>query len=154
MKHVFFTSHGMAGCMCVTYHMAPGYAMGRGQAAGGSVMLWAMFYWETLGPAVHLDVTYTPTTYLSIVTDHVHLLMEMVFPVGRGSFKQDNAMCHKAKMAQERFEERNNEFEVLTWPPKFPRSQTNRASVGCVVQTSQIHGGPTSQLTGFQRFCC
>ncbi|MBN3305358.1 IRF3 factor, partial [Amia calva] len=33
---------------------------------------------------------------------------------------------------------------------KFPRSQSNRASVGCAGQTSPIHGGPTSQLTGLK----
>lgn len=31
--------------------MAVGCTMGRKQACGGSVMLWAMFFWETLGPA-------------------------------------------------------------------------------------------------------
>ncbi|KAK3539460.1 hypothetical protein QTP70_008489 [Hemibagrus guttatus] len=32
----------------------------------------------------------------------------------------------------------------------FSRSQSNRASVGCARQTSPIHGGPTSQLTGLK----
>ncbi|KAF7656197.1 hypothetical protein LDENG_00045110, partial [Lucifuga dentata] len=36
--------------------------------------------------------------------------------------------------------------------PKFPRSQSNRASVGCAGKTSPIHGGPTSQLTGLKGF--
>ena len=36
-------------------HMAPGCTMGRRQAGGGSVMFWAMFCWETLGPAIHVD---------------------------------------------------------------------------------------------------
>ena len=101
-------------------HMAPGCTMGRRQAGGGSVMLWAMFCWETLGPAIHVDVTLTRTTYLSIVADHVHPFMETVFPGGCGLFQQDNAPCHKAKMVQEWFEEHNNEFEVLTWPPNSP----------------------------------
>lgn len=29
-----------------------------------------------------------------------------------------NAFCHKAEIVQEWFEKHNNEFEVLTWPPK------------------------------------
>ncbi|KAK3547977.1 hypothetical protein QTP70_001641 [Hemibagrus guttatus] len=33
---------------------------------------------------------------------------------------QGNAQCHKAKMVQEWFDEHNNEFEVLTWPPNSP----------------------------------
>ncbi|KAK3519389.1 hypothetical protein QTP70_026949 [Hemibagrus guttatus] len=34
--------------------------------------------------------------------------------------QQDNAACHKAKMVQEWFDEHNNQFEVLTWPPNSP----------------------------------
>ncbi|KAK3528924.1 hypothetical protein QTP70_012853 [Hemibagrus guttatus] len=89
-----------------------------------------MFYWETSGPAFHVDVTLPRITYLSIVADHVHPFMETVFPDGCGLFQQDNARCHKAKMVQEWFDKHNNEFE------DFPRSQSNRASVRCVGQTT------------------
>ena len=69
-----FLLHHVDGRVCVRHlpgeHMAPGCTMGRRQASGGSVMLWAMFCWETLGPAIHVDVTLTRTTYLSIVADH------------------------------------------------------------------------------------
>ena len=58
--------------------------MGRRQAGGGSLMLWAMFYWETSGPAIHVDVTLTHTTYRSIGADHVHLFMQTVNPDGCG----------------------------------------------------------------------
>ena len=57
-------------------HMAPGCTMGRRQAGGVSVMLWAIFCWETLGPAIHVDVT----TYLS--KDFPFL--EMVFHFSAG----------------------------------------------------------------------
>ena len=83
-------------------------------------MLWAMLWWETLGPAIHVDVTLTHTAYLSIVADHVHPFMEKVFPDGYGLIQQDNAPFHKAKMVQEWFEEHNNKFELLNWPPNFP----------------------------------
>ncbi|MCJ8739854.1 hypothetical protein PDJAM_G00052120 [Pangasius djambal] len=36
--------------------MTPGCPMRRRQAGGGSVMLWATFYWETLGPGLHGDI--------------------------------------------------------------------------------------------------
>ncbi|ROL55318.1 Transposable element Tc1 transposase [Anabarilius grahami] len=42
-------------CRLPGEHMAPGCTMGRRQAGGGSVMLWPMFCWETLGPAIHVD---------------------------------------------------------------------------------------------------
>jgi len=67
-------------------HMAPGCTIGRRQAGGGSVMLWAMFCWETMGPAIHVDVTLTRTTYLSIVADYVHPFMETLFPGSCGVF--------------------------------------------------------------------
>ncbi|KAK3560711.1 hypothetical protein QTP86_014737, partial [Hemibagrus guttatus] len=101
-------------------HMAPGCTMGRRRAGGGSVLLWSMFCWETLGPAVHVDVTVTRSTYLSIVADHVHPFMETLFPDGCVLFQQDNAPCHKAEMVQEWFDEHNNQFEVLTPPPNSP----------------------------------
>ena len=47
--------------------MAPGCTVGRRQAGGGSVMLWAIFCWETLGPAIHVDVNLTRVAYLNIV---------------------------------------------------------------------------------------
>ncbi|KAK3530022.1 hypothetical protein QTP86_009926 [Hemibagrus guttatus] len=73
-----------------------------------------MFCWETLGPAVHVDVTVTRSTYLSIVADRVHPFMETLFPDGCGLFQQDNAPCYKAEMVQEWFDDHNNQFEVLT----------------------------------------
>ncbi|KAK3533242.1 hypothetical protein QTP70_013655 [Hemibagrus guttatus] len=101
-------------------HMAPGCTMGRRRAGGGSVLLWSVFCWETLGPAVHVDVTVTRSIYLSIVADHVHPFMETLFPDGCVLFQKDNASCHKAKMVQEWFDDHNNQFVVLTPPPNSP----------------------------------
>ncbi|MCI4388573.1 hypothetical protein PGIGA_G00087550 [Pangasianodon gigas] len=100
--------------------MAPGCTMGRRQAGRGSVMLWAMFCWETLGPVIHVDVTLTRTIYLNIAADQVHPFMATVFPNGSGLFQQDNAPCHSAKIVQAWFEEHDKEFRVLTWPPNYP----------------------------------
>lgn len=119
-----FLLHQVDGQVCVrrlpVEHTAPGCTTEKKQADGGSLMLWAMFCWETLGPAVHVDVTLTHTTYLSIVADHVSPFMEAVFPDGSGFFQQDDVSCHKAKTVQEWFEEHNNEFKVLTLPPNSP----------------------------------
>ena len=94
MNHVFFYNMWLAKCVCV---MAAGCTVGRRQAGGGSVMLWAIFCWETLGPGIHVDVTWTRTTYLNIVADHVHPVMARVFPDGRGLSQQGNALCHTAQ---------------------------------------------------------
>ncbi|MCI4380731.1 hypothetical protein PGIGA_G00243310 [Pangasianodon gigas] len=69
--------------------------------ARGSVMLWAMFCWETLGPGIHVDVTLRHTNYLNIVAGQVKPFMATVFPNGSGIFQQDNAPCHTAEIVQE-----------------------------------------------------
>lgn len=61
--------------------------MGRSQAGGGSVMIWAMFCWETFAPAIYVDVTLTCNTNLKMA-DHVHALMETVLPDGVASFSR------------------------------------------------------------------
>lgn len=61
-------------------------------------MLWTMICLEILNPAIHVDVTFTCTTYLSIVADHVYPVTETVFADGRGLFQLNNVLCHKAKM--------------------------------------------------------
>ena len=67
------------------------------KAGGGSMMLCAMFCWETWGPGIDVDVTLTPNTYLNIVADQVHPFMAKVFPDGSGLFQQDKVSSHKAK---------------------------------------------------------
>ncbi|KAE8297395.1 Transposable element Tcb1 transposase Transposable element Barney transposase [Larimichthys crocea] len=119
LKHQHWTAEQWKKVAWSDVRRLPGKHMAQA-GGGGSVMLWAMFCWETLGPVIHVDVTLTPTTYLNIVTDHVHPFMETVFPDGSGLFQQENAPYHKAKVVQEWFEEHNNEFEVLTWPPNSP----------------------------------
>lgn len=67
--------------------------MGRRQVGGGSATLWAMFCWETLCPAIRVDVTLTRNAYLSIAAHRVPALMEMVFPDLCGLFQEDNVPC-------------------------------------------------------------
>uniref|UniRef100_A0A8C4Q1N8 Transposable element Tc1 transposase n=1 Tax=Eptatretus burgeri TaxID=7764 RepID=A0A8C4Q1N8_EPTBU len=98
----------------------PGEVMARGCTGGGSVMLWAMFCWETLGPAIHVDVNLTRVTYLNIVADQVHPFMAKVFLEGSGLFQQDNVPCHTAHIVWECFEEHDEVFMVLPWPPNSP----------------------------------
>lgn len=53
----------------------------------GSLIIWAMFCRKTLDSAIHVKVTLTRTTYLSIVTDHVPPFIETVFPDGCSLFQ-------------------------------------------------------------------
>ncbi len=65
MNHVFFYIMWMAGCVCVlylgnTWHQEALWEEGKPAEA----VCWAMFCWETLGPAIHVDITLTRITYL------------------------------------------------------------------------------------------
>ena len=91
--------------------------MGRRQADRGSVILWAMFCWETLGPGFHVDVTLTCTTCLNILQTKYTPSWQLYSLI---LFQQDNVSCHTAKIVQEWFEEHDKEFKVLTWPPNSP----------------------------------
>ncbi|KAK7919271.1 hypothetical protein WMY93_010555 [Mugilogobius chulae] len=53
-----------------------------------------------------------------ILADHVHPFMNSVFPEGTGYFQQDSsAYCSASDCVQEWFEEHDDEFKELTWPP-------------------------------------
>lgn len=95
-------------------HMAPRCTMGRRQIDRGRVMLWEMFCLETLGPATHVDVTLTHTTYLSIVADHVHSFMATIFLLSQNQ----NGKWRRKTMSL-----------GVEWASTFSRSQSNRASV-------------------------
>jgi len=66
------------------------------QAGGGVVMVWGMFYWQSLGPLVPIGHRLNATAYLSIVSDNVHPFMATMYPSSDGYFQQDNEPCHKA----------------------------------------------------------
>lgn len=110
-------------CACVLFIWDPGCTVGRRQAGRGSVMRWAMFCLETLGPAIHVDAISTPT-----VTDHVH--------------------CHRKRYSLMPVASAG----LCAVPPsvnlafKFPRSQSSWASLESAGQTSTIHGGPPHNL--------
>ncbi len=60
--------------------MDPSCLVSRVQAAGGSLMVWKIFSWHTLGPLVPIEHRLNATAYLSIVADHVHPFMTTVYP--------------------------------------------------------------------------
>lgn len=74
--------------------MVPGCAIGRMQAGGGCLMLWAMFCWATLGPGNHLDVTLSHTIYLNVVADQVHPFMATLFPDASFGWIMGRIMSH------------------------------------------------------------
>lgn len=55
-------------------------------------------------------------TYLSIVADQVHPIMETVFPNDSALFQQDSMPCHTTKMVQQH----NKGSRVVSWPQHSP----------------------------------
>ena len=74
--------------------MALGCTVESRQAGGGMVMLWAMFYRESLSLGIHVDVSLIPATYLNILADQVRYFKAVIFPDGSALFQQDNATLH------------------------------------------------------------
>lgn len=66
--------------------MKPGFTMARRHVGRGNVMPRVIFFWETVGPVIQMDVTSTCTTYLNIVADYEKLFIKMVFPHAVASF--------------------------------------------------------------------
>lgn len=64
-----------------------------------SVKIWAMFFWKSLGPGIHMDASLTHTTYCTYST-HCYRpstpLDSKVSPKGSFFFYQANAPCHKS----------------------------------------------------------
>ncbi|GBN45984.1 Transposable element Tcb1 transposase [Araneus ventricosus] len=90
------------------------------QAGGGGIMLWGTFSWADLGPVVVVEQTMKAANYLIIIADQLHPYMAFSFPIGNGIFQQDSAPCHKARIVLEWFEERTDEFHLMSWPPNSP----------------------------------
>ncbi len=82
--------------------------------------MWGVFSWHTLGPLVPIEHRLNATSYLSIVSDHVHPFMTTVYPSSDGYFQQDNAPCDKAQIISDWFLEHDNAFTLLKWPPQSP----------------------------------
>lgn len=63
---------------------------------------------SSLGPGIHADVTFTHTTYLNIVADHVLPFMAMVFPNAFGLFHQDKVPHNTANIVQGQFKKHDS----------------------------------------------
>ena len=76
--------------------------------------------WRGLGPLVVLREKVTGEHYRSIFADHLHPMLQTVFPGERPLFQDDNAPLHRACWVQTWLDEHNDEVEHLTWYPQFP----------------------------------
>ncbi|KFM66230.1 Transposable element Tcb1 transposase, partial [Stegodyphus mimosarum] len=115
----------------------PATIAGTVQAGGGSIMVWGMFSWHSLGSLIIVEGTMDQYKYASVLEDHVHPYMRIVFPQDDGIFQQDNARCHTAasglptaifqqdnarphvaRIVQGFFV--NRQIDLLPWPGRSP----------------------------------
>ena len=80
MKHIFFYIMWMARCMCVAYLVSTWHQDALLQAGRCSVMVWAMFCWETLVPAINVDMTLTLPPYKAINGQSSSYLEQLIIP--------------------------------------------------------------------------
>nr|KAF6387391.1 hypothetical protein mMyoMyo1_007893 [Myotis myotis] len=105
-----------------------------------------MLSWHDLGPLIRVEQRLNSTAYLSIIADQVHPIMLMAYPNGDGFFQQDNVPCHGARIVQEWFQEHEEDFTLLRWPPQPPDlnpiehlwDQVKRAIRQLVLQPSDL----------------
>ncbi len=72
-----------------------------------------------LAHLVPIEHRLNATVYLSIVADHVHPFMTIVYHLLM-YFQQDNASCQNAQIISDWFLEHDNEFTLLKCPPQSP----------------------------------
>ncbi|GFW85474.1 transposable element Tc1 transposase [Trichonephila clavipes] len=87
---------------------------------GGSVMVWAAISSRGLGPLVVLRGMITGDHYRSILADHLHPMLQTLFPGECLVFQDDNAPVHTSRCVQTWLHEHDDEVEHLTWCPQSP----------------------------------
>ena len=73
-----------------------------------------------MGPFVVLRGIFTGDNYQSILADHLHPMLQTLFPGERPVFQDDNAPVHTSRCVQTWFHEHDDEVEHLTWCPQSP----------------------------------
>lgn len=107
----------------------------RQQTSGGSVMLWTMFSWEILGPAIHMDVALTCTTYPQHCCRNP--FMEMIFPDGYALFLSIICPATKQKWFFSQLTHGNpikQLWDILDKPVHVPYLETYRTQRNCCYQ--------------------
>ncbi|GFY55461.1 transposable element Tcb1 transposase [Trichonephila inaurata madagascariensis] len=65
-------------------------------AEGGSISVWGMFSWHSLGSLIIVEGVMDQYKYASALADHVYSNWHIVFPQSDDNYQQDNAKCHRA----------------------------------------------------------
>ena len=68
--------------------------------------------------------------YLNILGDHVHPMVQALFPDGDGIFQDETVPIHTAHVVKNWYEEHESELEHIEWASQFPYLNTERARAG------------------------
>ncbi|GFT52796.1 transposable element Tcb1 transposase [Trichonephila clavipes] len=68
--------------------------VGKLQAGEGSITVWGMFSWHSLGSFIIVEAMMDQHKYASVVVDQVHLYIRIVFLQDDDIYQQDNMKCH------------------------------------------------------------
>ncbi|GFT94847.1 retrovirus-related Pol polyprotein from transposon 412 [Trichonephila clavipes] len=63
---------------------------------------------------------FTGDHYRSILADHLHPMLQSIFPGEGPVFQDDNAPIHTSRCVQTWLYEHDDEVEHLTWCPQSP----------------------------------
>ena len=87
---------------------------------GGSVMVWAAISWRYLGPILVIDGRVTDKDYRTILEDHVHPVVQTLYPEGSAVYQDDSASIHTARLVKDWCDEHESEAEHLPWSTQSP----------------------------------
>ncbi|KAJ8883942.1 hypothetical protein PR048_015798 [Dryococelus australis] len=98
-----FQLHRMDGCQRIQRETLenrnPAFIAGRTHGGEGDrVMVWGMISAYSLGPVIRVEGTLDRFSYESILDDHAHPYMMIVFPREDGIFQHDNAPFHPSDL--------------------------------------------------------
>ncbi|GFW20012.1 transposable element tcb2 transposase [Trichonephila clavipes] len=71
-------------------------------------------------PDTSIDTTLSGDRYISILSDHLHPFMSIVYSDGLGEFQQNNTTPHTPRITTGWLQEPYSEFRHFRWLPKSP----------------------------------
>ena len=90
---------------------------------GGSVMVWAAILWHSLSPIVALHGRINSKDSVGILGDHLHPMVQALFPDGDYTFQDDNAPIHMVHVVADWHEEHESELEIHEVATSIPGHQ-------------------------------
>lgn len=78
-------------------------------------MVWTALIWFALRSIISWQVIFTANVYVTILDNHVHLMLQCMLPKGDDSNKGEKTTVHTAKILQNCFSEHEGEVLHLPW---------------------------------------